>query len=257
MVIQVQKLGKTYSTSNHPLIALDDMSFSIREGEFVSVVGPSGCGKSTLLQILGGLIQATAGNVLVDSEAVADPLPGKIAIVFQEPLLLPWKTALENVNLPLEIRGMGTEQSQLRAKSMLDLVGLTDFSDRYPHQLSGGMQQRVSIARGLAQEPRIILMDEPFGALDEQTRVRMGEELTRIRMATKKTILFVTHSLSEAIYLSDRILVMGSNPGRIIDELTVSIPRGRPIDMMEAPEFSRLRSHIWNLISPDQVVASP
>jgi NitT/TauT family transport system ATP-binding protein len=253
VVIEVDKVRKVYSTSSQTFTALDEISFSMTEGEFVCLVGPSGCGKSTLLQVLGGLLRATSGTVRVDGQPVVDPLPGKIALVFQEPLLLPWKTALDNVKLPLEIRGADSAVSDARARSMLDLVGLLGFSDRYPHELSGGMQQRVSIARGLAQEPRIILMDEPFGALDEQTRVRMGEELTRIRLAARKTIFFVTHSLSEAIYLSDRILVMGTNPGRILDELKISIPRGRPMEMMEAAEFSKLRSHIWKLISPDSV----
>ena len=180
--------------------------------------------------------------------AVRGPQPGKIAVIFQDATLLPWKTAQENVEFPLDVQGVARAERRTRAGEMLELVGLAGFAGRYPHELSGGMRQRVSIARGLAQNPRIILMDEPFGALDEQTRIRMGQELLLIWEKTRKTILLITHSLTEALYLSDTVLVMSGRPGTIIETMTVDLPRPRHIDMMGSAAFGAARNHIWGLL---------
>ena len=243
-VIAARGVSKLYRY----LAALEEVSLVIEEGQFVSLVGPSGCGKSTLLQILGGLLPATSGEVLIDGARVDRPLPGKIAIVFQDPTLLPWKSARENVLFPLEAQRVVREERARRADAMLELVGLSGFAGKYPHQLSGGMKQRVSIARGLAQNPRIILMDEPFGALDEQTRLKMGHELLGIWDRTRKTIFFITHSLTEALYLSDQVLVMSGRPGRIIDRIIVELPRPRTYEMIGSAEFGAARNRIWRLI---------
>jgi NitT/TauT family transport system ATP-binding protein len=250
-VIEVRSLNHVYSSTSGSVTALQDIGFSAPEGSFISIVGPSGCGKSTLLQILAGLMHPTSGEVTVDGLLLREPQPGKVAIVFQDPNLLPWKTSAENVAFPLEIQGVPKEKRHELVRSMLDLVGLRDFGGHYPSQLSGGMRQRVSIARGLAQDPRIILMDEPFGALDEQSRTKMGEELLRIWAKTHKTILLITHSITEALYLSDQVLVMSARPGRIIDRIDVPFPRPRNLDMIGSPEFGRARNHIWHLLTAD------
>ena len=255
-VIDVRRIGKTYAAARAPVRALDGISLQVNEGEFVSIVGPSGCGKSTLLQILAGLIEASDGEVRVDDQAVVRPMPDRIAVVFQDATLLPWKTALANVSFPLELRGAAQSEAQQRSRAMLDLVGLSEFADRYPHELSGGMRQRVSIARGLVQEPRIILMDEPFGALDEQTRTKMGHELLDIWERTNKTILFITHSLTEALFLSDRVLVMSHRPGRVLEEIIVDLPRPRTYDMIGSEKFGRYRNHIWELIATSESAGS-
>jgi NitT/TauT family transport system ATP-binding protein len=216
-VIETRMLTKTYGANATPITALENISFAAEEGSFVSLVGPSGCGKSTLLQILAGLLSSSRGEVLVDGVPVRKPMPDKIAVVFQDATLLPWKTVIQNIEFPLEIQNVPPAERHERTRAMLALVGLAEFADRHPFELSGGMRQRVSIARGLAQNPRIILMDEPFGALDEQTRLKMGHELLRIWAQTKKTIFMITHSLTEALFLSDVVLVMSQRPGRIVD----------------------------------------
>ena len=256
-LIEVRGVGKTYAAQRAPVRALDDISFAVEAGQFVSLVGPSGCGKSTLLQILGGLIEPSDGAVVVDGRTVTQPMPDQIAMVFQDATLLPWKTALANVEFPLELRGISKSQRRDRARQLLDLVGLAEFDDRYPHELSGGMKQRVSIARGLVQDPKIILMDEPFGSLDEQTRIKMGQELLRIWQATGKTIFFITHSLSEALYLSDVVLVMSQRPGRIIDVMPVELPRPRTYEMMGSEAFGRARNRIWRLIADGDEATAP
>jgi NitT/TauT family transport system ATP-binding protein len=249
IVIETRRLGKIYNAGGAPIKALEDISFAAEEGTFVSLVGPSGCGKSTLLQILAGLISSTSGEVLVDGVAVRAPMPSKIAIIFQDPTLLPWKTVVENIEFPLEIQGVRREERQARAAAMLAMVGLADFGARYPHELSGGMRQRVSIARGLAQNPRIILMDEPFGALDEQTRTTMGHELLRIWSKTGKTVFLITHSLTEALFLSDVVLVMSHRPGHIVGVVKAGLARPRTYEMIGSPEFGAARNKIWNLIA--------
>jgi NitT/TauT family transport system ATP-binding protein len=252
-IIEVSKLAKDFNAGRAVLRALADVSFSVEEGRFVTLVGPSGCGKSTLLQILAGLIGATSGQVLIEGKRISAPMPDKIGMVFQDPTLLPWKTALANVEFPLDLRGVDRTLRRSRCSALLDLVGLSEFADHYPHELSGGMRQRVAIARGLAQDPRLILMDEPFAALDEQTRTRMGHELLDIWQKTGKTVFFITHSLTEAIYLSDVVLVMSPRPGRIIETIAIDFPRPRELDMIGSEAFGRIRNRIWHLIAEAQV----
>jgi NitT/TauT family transport system ATP-binding protein len=249
-IIEVSKLGKDFAAGH--VRALADVSFAVEEGRFVTLVGPSGCGKSTLLQILAGLITATSGEARIDGERIRAPMPDKIGMVFQDPTLLPWKTALANVDFPLDLRGVDRTARRKRCLALLELVGLSEFADHYPHELSGGMRQRVAIARGLAQDPRLILMDEPFAALDEQTRTRMGHDLLEIWERTRKTVFFITHSLAEAIYLSDLVLVMSPRPGRIIDSIAVEFPRPRELDIIGSEPFGRIRNRIWHRIAQSQ-----
>jgi NitT/TauT family transport system ATP-binding protein len=248
-IIEVIRLHKTFGTGRTPVTALADVSFTVMEGQFVTLVGPSGCGKSTLLQILAGLVAPTCGEVRIDGTRIAAPMPDKIGMVFQDPTLLPWKTALANVEFPLDLRGVDRAVRRKLGLSMLDLVGLRDFADHYPHELSGGMRQRVAIARGLAPDPRLILMDEPFAALDEQTRTRMGHDLLDIWEKTGKTVFFITHSLTEAIYLSDVVLVMSARPGRIVETIPIGLPRPRDLDVIGSENFGRIRNRIWHLIA--------
>ena len=252
-IIEVSKLAKDFNAGRAVLRALADVSFSVEEGRFVTLVGPSGCGKSTLLQILAGLIGATSGQVLIEGKRISAPMPDKIGMVFQDPTLLPWKTALANVEFPLDLRGVDRTLRRSRCSALLELVGLSEFADHYPHELSGGMRQRVAIARGLAQDPRLILMDEPFAALDEQTRTRMGHDLLDIWQKTGKTVFFITHSLTEAIYLSDVVLVMSPRPGRIIEMIAIDFPRPRELDIIGSEAFGRIRNRIWHLIAEAQV----
>jgi len=252
-IIEVSKLAKDFNAGHAVLRALADVSFSVEEGRFVTLVGPSGCGKSTLLQILAGLIGATSGQVLIEGKRISAPMPDKIGMVFQDPTLLPWKTALANVEFPLDLRGVDRTLRRSRCSALLELVGLSEFADHYPHELSGGMRQRVAIARGLAQDPRLILMDEPFAALDEQTRTRMGHDLLDIWQKTGKTVFFITHSLTEAIYLSDVVLVMSPRPGRIIERIAIDFPRPRELDIIGSEAFGRIRNRIWHLIAEAQV----
>jgi NitT/TauT family transport system ATP-binding protein len=248
-IIEVSQLGKDFGAGRALLRALADVSFAVEEGRFVTLVGPSGCGKSTLLQILAGLIAATRGEARIDGERVCAPMPDKIGMVFQDPTLLPWKTALANVEFPLDLRGVDRAARRKRCSALLELVGLSEFAEHYPHELSGGMRQRVAIARGLAQDPRLILMDEPFAALDEQARTRMGHDLLDIWAKTGKTVFFITHSLTEAIYLSDTVLVMSPRPGRIIATIAIDFPRPRAIDIIGSEGFGRIRNRIWHLIA--------
>ena len=248
-IIEVTSLAKEFRTRGAVVHALADVSFSVEEGRFVTLVGPSGCGKSTLLQILAGLISATRGEVRIAGEPIRAPMPDKIGMVFQDPTLLPWKTALANVEFPLDLRGMDRATRRKRCSQLLDLVGLGEFADNYPHELSGGMRQRVAIARGLAPDPRLMLMDEPFAALDEQTRTRMGHDLLEIWEKTRKTVFFITHSLTEAIYLSETVLVMSARPGRILDTIPIEFPRPRELDLIGTERFGRIRNCIWHLIA--------
>jgi NitT/TauT family transport system ATP-binding protein len=198
--------------------------------------------------MMAGLRQQTSGELLCLGRSIAEPDPARVGVVFQEASLYPWLTAAENVAFPLSIRGDDKATSQQRAREMLTLVGLHGFEERYPHELSGGMKQRVSIARGLAQDPPVLLMDEPFAALDEQTRMTMGHELLRIWSTTSKTVVFITHSLTEAVYLADEVYVMSARPGRLIDHVEVNLPRPRTYEMMATEQFGRLRERIWQQI---------
>jgi NitT/TauT family transport system ATP-binding protein len=248
-IIEVSQLGKDFRAGRALVHALADVSFAVGEGQFVTLVGPSGCGKSTLLQILAGLIGPTRGEARIDGKRVSAPMPDKIGMVFQDPTLLPWKTALANVEFPLDLRGVARATRRERCAKLIELVGLRDFAEHYPHELSGGMRQRVAIARGLAQDPRLILMDEPFAALDEQTRTRMGHDLLAIWEKTRKTVFFITHSLTEAIYLSDVVMVMSPRPGRILETIAIDFPRPRELDIIGSEGFGRIRNRIWHLIA--------
>jgi NitT/TauT family transport system ATP-binding protein len=246
--IQINGVGQVFRTSGAEVVALTDVSMDIKPGRFVVLVGPSGCGKSTLLMMLAGLRPPTSGSILINGAPIPEPDPNRVGVVFQEASLFPWLTAEENVEFPLALRGVGKVERRGKAEDMLKLVGLEGFGKRHPHELSGGMKQRVSIARGLVQDPPVLLMDEPFAALDEQTRMTMGDELLRIWAATGKTVVFVTHSLTEAVYLADEVAVMSARPGRIVDHLQVPLPRPRSYDMLSGDAFGTLRERIWRHI---------
>jgi NitT/TauT family transport system ATP-binding protein len=250
--IEVRDLVKRWATHDGTVVALDGISLEVQAREFVTVLGPSGCGKSTLLSILGGLVRPDAGLVRLGGEPVAGPDPRKVAMVFQDPGLFPWRTALANVEFGLELRGVGPRERRDVARALLERVGLGEFLGRYPRELSGGMRQRVAIARALALDTPVLLMDEPFGALDEQTRLLMGEWLRGIWAGTDKTVVFVTHSLHEAILLSQRIVVMTSRPGRIKASLDVTLPWPRDLD---APGATALRAALWQEIREESLRA--
>ncbi|CCB66629.1 ABC transporter ATP-binding protein [Hyphomicrobium sp. MC1] len=229
--------------------AVADVNFAIDAGEFVCVLGPSGCGKSTLLGAIAGHIQITKGQLEVDNEEVRGPHPDR-GIVFQHHTLFPWKSARDNVAFGPKMRGVAKAERRRLAMEMLDLVGLVDFADRYPKQLSGGMQQRVEIARVLVNKPRLLLMDEPFGALDALTRLMMQELLLAIWRRVPTTIVFVTHDIDEALFLADRIIVMSPRPGRILEVIEVPFGRPRPTEIMASMEFGRLKAHCLSLLRP-------
>ena len=235
-MIAVRRLSKRFGTAAAPVIALSDIDFAINEGELVVVVGPSGCGKSTLLRILAGLMPQSAGEAFLGGTPIAGPRRD-IGVVFQSPVLFPWRSVLNNALLPVDVQGLGREKMRERAMGLLKLVGLEGFEHRFPWELSGGMQQRVALVRALIHDPALLLMDEPFGALDAMTRESMNQELQRIWMERKKTVLFITHSIGEAVYLADRVLVMTPRPGRIMDELKIDLPRPRGLEVMNTPEF--------------------
>ncbi len=249
--VSVDSVSLSYQTSSGSVLAVDDVSFAVAPGRFVGLVGPSGCGKSSLLMMLTGLMQPTNGRIEMRGSDLTGPRPADVGVVFQDACLLPWKSAIENIEFPLKIRGVSKTERRARANELLDLVGLGDFADRLPHELSGGMKHRVSIARGLCQDPKILLMDEPFAALDEQTRMSMGNELLQIWESHRKSVVFVTHSLTEAVYLCDEVLVMSARPGRIIDRIEIDLPRPRNYDMMATEKFGKLRDRIWRQIRQD------
>jgi len=246
--IEVAGLSHVYAGREGQVPALEDIALTVGAGRFVVIVGPSGCGKTSLLMMMAGLRNQTSGTILCAGRPIDAPDPDRVGVVFQEASLFPWLTALDNIEFPLSIRHAPREERRQRANAMLDLVGLQGFGGRYPHELSGGMKQRVSIARGLVQDPPVLLMDEPFAALDEQTRMTMGHELLRIWSQTGKTVVFVTHSLTEAVYLADEVLVMSARPGRIIDRIDIALPRPRTYEMMATDVFGRLRDRIWQQI---------
>jgi NitT/TauT family transport system ATP-binding protein len=237
VLIQVAALDKVYLTREGGTIeALKAIEFDVADGEFVTIVGPSGCGKSTLLKILAGTLRRTSGQVTLRGQPVDGP-SRDIGIVFQSPVLLPWRTVLENVLLPIELQRRSRVTYEERARHYLDLVGLKGFEGKYPNELSGGMQQRVSISRSLVHDPAMLLMDEPFGALDAMTREYMNIELLRIWSESQKTVLLVTHSIPEAVFLADRVIVMSPRPGRIAEIIPVQLPRPRRLEMINSAEF--------------------
>jgi NitT/TauT family transport system ATP-binding protein len=236
--------------TNTRLVALDGVNLAMMDGEFVSIVGPSGCGKTTFLSVVDGLIAASAGRILVDGEVVTRPGPDR-AVVFQDASLLPWRTVLGNVVYGLECIGVRAREARERAARFIEMVGLLGFEQHYPHELSGGMQQRVNLARALVMDPKILLMDEPFASLDAQTRELMQEELLRIWVQAKKTVLFVTHQIDEAIYLSDRVAVFSGRPGRVKEIIAVDIERPRRLGLKREPRFHAIEDRIWGLIDED------
>jgi NitT/TauT family transport system ATP-binding protein len=241
--IRIQNVSKTYLSKDAKVQSLRPLSFSINDGEFISVVGPSGCGKSTLLKMIAGLLPPTTGEIFIDGKQIVKP-HGSAGIVFQAALLLPWRSILENVMLPIQLKKLPRDIYLKRARDLLKLAGLEGFERHLPWQLSGGMQQRVAICRALVHDPKIMLMDEPFGALDAMTRERMNIELQRIQRETGKTVLLITHSIQEAVFLSDRVLVMTERPGAIAAEYEVPLPRPRTLDMFSDPRFVELTSKI-------------
>jgi NitT/TauT family transport system ATP-binding protein len=237
---------KSVKDSTTEFKALANVSLSIRENEFISIIGPSGCGKTTLLKIIDGLIPYDSGKILIDGKQITGPGPDR-AVVFQSFALLPWRTVLANVEFSLELRQLSKAERAKTARDYLRRVGLTDFENHYPHELSGGMQQRAGLARALAVNPSILLMDEPFGAVDAQTRQLLQEELLNLWQRERKTVIFITHSMDEAVYLSDRVVVMTPRPGRVAEILDVPLPRPRIADdVRRDPKFVDLTNYIWN-----------
>jgi NitT/TauT family transport system ATP-binding protein len=247
-LLDVVDVTKDYETREGDEVrALDHVSLTLTAGEFVSVVGPSGCGKSTLLKIIAGIEHESSGSIVHHEKIDGRPQSGT-GVVFQTPVLLPWLTILENVLLPIRVLRMPYKAAVERGRSLLELVGLGGFEGKYPGELSGGMQQRASIARSLVHDPSLLLMDEPFGALDALTRERMSLELQKIWMSNRKTVFFITHSILESVFLSDRVLVMSKRPGRIVEELSIPFARPRGFALAADPEFNRLISHIRDLL---------
>jgi NitT/TauT family transport system ATP-binding protein len=252
--ILIESVSKSFSPKSRRdtgerFVAIDNVSLTVNEGEFLSIVGPSGCGKSTLLDLLAGLEPASSGNIFINGRLINGP-DQEIGIVLQGYALFPWRTVRKNVEFGLEIKELGKKERREVSRHYIELVGLTGFEDSYPHELSGGMRQRVAIARALAYDPAVLLMDEPFAAVDAQTREVLQEELLRIWERTGKTIVFITHSIEEAIFLSDRVAVMSSNPGTIKEVVEVTVPRPRHADRASLG-FSRLRHHLWELLQDE------
>jgi NitT/TauT family transport system ATP-binding protein len=246
--IEVDGLSHVYAGADGGVAALVDIRLAVGKGRFVVIVGPSGCGKTSLLMMLAGLRLPSQGTISCLGRPIPKPDPQRVGVIFQEASLFPWLSTLDNIEFPLSLRGVPRAERRRRSQAMLSLVGLEGFGERYPHELSGGMKQRVSIARGLVQDPPLLLMDEPFAALDEQTRMTMGHELLRIWSTTQKTVVFITHSLTEAVYLADEVVVMSARPGRIIDHIGVTLPRPRSYEMMATEQFGQLRERIWQQI---------
>ena len=243
-ILVVDDIVKQFETPEGPLLAVDHVSLSVRPGEFLAVIGPSGCGKSTLFNIIGGLLDGYQGAVMVGGETVHGPHPA-IGMVFQEESTFPWRTVIENVAFPLEIAGMAKKDRHTKAKKFIALVGLNGFENRYPAELSGGMRQRVAIARTLASEPKILLMDEPFASLDGQTRLLLGDKVLQIQQDLKQTTLLITHNITEAVQLADRILVMSYRPGKVKRIVDIDLPRPRSSEIVSSEAFGRYVAQIW------------
>jgi NitT/TauT family transport system ATP-binding protein len=254
LAVTARDVSMTYTTlRGSQVVALDGVDLDVNQGEFISLIGPSGCGKSTLLYAMGGLRKQTGGEIRVGGEVVRGPNPKRIGFVFQDYTLFPWRTIISNIEVGLEFRGTPKKERQERAQEALNLVGLGAFAQSYPSELSGGMQQRVAIARALALDPEILLMDEPFGALDEQTRTELGMEVAAILERTGKTIIFVTHSLGEAVFLSDRVVVMSARPGRVKAVVTVDQPRPRTPDFQTSETFAAARNTLFEMLHEEIV----
>jgi NitT/TauT family transport system ATP-binding protein len=249
-MITIDRVSMTFvgADAARTVQALDDVSLTVGQGEFVCLLGPSGCGKSTLLANIGGMLAPTAGSVTVDGALVKAPRPNDIAYVFQESTLLPWYTVLDNFRLALKFQGIDDASWRDRAMHALSAVDMTQFAQHYPKQLSGGMKQRINLARGLCVGTKVLLLDEPFAALDEQTRMVLGEDLSILLARTGKTIVFVTHSLAEAVFLADRIVVMTARPGKVKAQIPVPHPHPRSPDFMLAPEFGKIRNELYAIL---------
>jgi NitT/TauT family transport system ATP-binding protein len=245
--LEASGVRKSYTKDGRTLQVLDVERFAVREGEFVTIIGPSGCGKSTLLHIMGGFIPAEAGAISVYGKQVNGPGPDR-GMMFQEFALFPWKTVAGNVAWGLEAQGRARGEIETIVQQHLDMIGLSEFRNHYPAELSGGMKQRVALARVLAFNPKVLLMDEPFGALDAQTRETMQEEVTRLWERTKKTIVFVTHDIEEAVFLGDRVVVLSARPGRIREEVRIDLPRPRTLEIKKSMQCHEYRNRIWDLI---------
>src|SRR5882757_6906449 len=244
-ILTADHINVRFETAEGPVIAVDDVSFDVRPGEFLSVIGPSGCGKSTLFNVIGGLLGNYQGVVRVAGETISGPHQS-IGMVFQEESTFPWRTVTDNVAFPLELIGMAKDKRIERAKHFIGMVGLNGFENRYPGELSGGMRQRVSLARTLASEPKILLMDEPFAALDEQTRLLLGDKVLQIQQQLKQTTLLITHNITEAVQMSDRILVMTYRPGKLKRIVDIHLPRPRTSEIVSSEAFGRYVAQIWN-----------
>jgi len=248
--VRATGVSKSFVRSEVPFIALSRVNMHLRVGEFVSLVGPSGCGKSTMLRIIGGLLRATTGEVSVSGQPVRKPRRD-VGIMFQEPTLFPWRTVLENALLPIEIQRKPSADDTERARELLSLVGLDQFMDHYPRELSGGMQQRVALSRVLMVQPRLMLLDEPFGALDEFTREGLNQELAELTTRAQVSVILVTHSIPEAVFLGDRVIAMGTHPGRILGEVSVPLARPRSISLLRTPELQVIVSRVREVLGID------
>ena len=250
-MIRLRNVRKVYRTGGREFVAVSDVTMDVAEGDLVSLVGPSGCGKSTLLKILAGLHDADEGEVKIGT-SIAPFTPGRdVGMVFQQALLLKWRTILENVTLPAEILGLPNREAKERARDLLNMVGLQGFETKYPYELSGGMQQRASIARALVHDPKLILMDEPFGALDALTREKMNLEMLRIWRQSSKTIIFVTHSIQEAVFLGSRCAVLTAGPARMADYFSIDLPASRSLDVKTTEPFGTYTKRIYHLLGMD------
>ena len=248
--LSVQGVGKTFKTRGSSLVVLDNINFEVKAGEFFVIVGQSGCGKTTFLRIIQGLDQATTGTIKLDGRPLAGPGPDR-GFVFQNDSLYPWRTTLRNVTFGQELSGVPRAQAESEAREIIKLVGLEGFEHHYPYQLSGGMRQRVNLARAFAVKPDILLMDEPFAALDALTRETMQQELVRIVAETGKTVIFITHQIDEAILLADRIAVLSARPGRVARIIDVNLPKPRTLALKRTPEFNSMVDEVWELIAGD------
>jgi NitT/TauT family transport system ATP-binding protein len=246
-LLSIEGVGKEYQVRGNKVLALDSVDLTIAEGEFITIVGPSGCGKSTLLNLIVGLLRTNTGRIVFRGSPI-DGICTKIGYVTQKDNLLPWRTLIENVEIALEVRGIEKSLRRAQAKELIDRVGLSGFEEHYPHELSGGMRQRVSIARALVSGPRLLLMDEPFGALDEITRDRLNEELLQVWESTGTTILFVTHSIYEAAFLGQEVLLLAARPGRVREMVEVDLPTPRRLPHRESPEFIALAAHLRRVL---------
>jgi NitT/TauT family transport system ATP-binding protein len=250
MLLALNDISVAYPSRKGPVQALERLDLVVQPSSFVCVLGPSGCGKSTLVKLVSGLMKPTTGSIAFDG-VVATGTRDDVGVAFQQAALLPWKTALENVLLPLRLKGEPLASARERAEAMLNLVGLSGFRDSYPHELSGGMQQRVSLARSLIRDPSVLVMDEPFSALDAMTRENMMIELQRIWLEKRPSVLFITHSIPEAVFLADRVLVMSGRPGRVIADIAVDLPRPRTVETLGSPDFVELSNALRKLFRPE------